>query len=354
MAKQRCFILGAGVSTCCGFPVASRLTLPVWRTRAELEPMGNTSSSAAEQPFAPAVLAAERDRNTIRMLFPDMECDPSDEKTWPDFEPLITLLDEAQRFQEAFERSLKREPSTGTREVKEQLLFHLEQWFSNLTANVPEGGLASIKKFVAQVEQENDTIISFNWDTLVEIVAADLGIPVHYRDQDAPGLRMCKPHGSLNLVDSPADDFDDVENSPIRSFKLGIELRYHDQVDRVIVRAEDPRQAWPTQLWAGSRLIVEPNMRKRYDSFWLEYQWCRALRMVRSADVLVVIGFSLPKADIRPRLLFQLAHVDRPKPPRVQLVAPNATKLRKHYKKLTGLRAEPFDMRFEEWVETGR
>src|SRR5437667_990092 len=45
-------------------------------------------------------------------------------------------------------------------------------------------------------------IISFNWDTLFELSATTIGVPVRYpgdRPPNKPYFAVCKPHGSINL-----------------------------------------------------------------------------------------------------------------------------------------------------------
>ena len=85
-----------------------------------------------------------------------------------------------------------------------------------------------------------------------------------------------------------------------------------------------------------------------YDSPWLDLQWRRALDMLRQADEIIIIGYSLPPLDFRPRVLFQAAVVDRE--PRIRLVAPNADDLaRKNYQPYIRVRIEPVATSWQEW-----
>jgi hypothetical protein len=294
----------------------------------------------------------KEDHETIRLLFPSLECDPNRDDTWPDFEQLIAALDELAEYQDAFGQITGQSTTNWARHCKETLLRCLGERLSHLTEGASAKGLDTIKTFLGRLDLRSDSIISFNCDVLMEVVAADLGIPIRYRDDQGDALRLAKPHGSLNLVDAAQKEYEDAQGA-INVHSLDVELEYDDGAPRIVLRAQNPKDAWLRQEWARERLLVEPNIRKVYDSAWLKLQWVRALRMVRGADQLVVIGFSLPEADLRPRLLLQLSRVQWPTPSRLMIVAPNADELRDHYRRLTRFDAAPVSGTLEGWVAQG-
>ncbi len=350
MTQRRCFILGAGFSKCCGLPLASELTPIVWRARARKASSDDSPRPELVKPGDFGFESVKAEHDTIKLLFPSRECDPERDETWPNFELLITALDESARYQDAFERITGQATTNGSRHSKQALLRHLGERLSHLTNVAPAEGLKAIESFIDQLELQDDSVISFNWDVLLEIASANRGVAVSYRDDQRTGLRLAKPHGSLNLVDSSAAEYEDVKGRINNVRSLDTELEYKEGEPRIVLRARDPADSWLRQEWARERLLVEPNIRKSYDAVWLDLQWVRALRMVRGADRLIVIGFSLPEADLRPRLLLQLSRIQRPQAPPLVIVTPDAVQLCDHYRQLTGFEAEPFAGTLEDWL----
>lgn len=351
MSKHRCFILGAGFSKCCGLPLASELTPLVWRARARDDPTDNSPQPKLVEPRDFGVEWVKAQHDTIKLLFPAFDCDPNREDTWPDFEQLVTALDEASQYQRSFEQITQTEVQNVAADAKSALMHYLQERLSDLTDAAARSGLDTIRRFIQLMDLERDSVISFNWDVLLEIAADELGSAVCYRNGRGPGLRVAKPHGSLNLVDAPKEKYDAHKTSN-NVFGLDEELEYEAEETHVVLRAKDPRQAWIRQAWAPREFVVlvEPNIRKRYDRYWIELQWVRALQMVRSTDEIVVIGFSLPAADWRPRILLQLARLNRQPPPKLILVDPNAKSLAEHYRRLTGFDPEPCTETLEAWL----
>jgi hypothetical protein len=346
---RRCFILGAGFSKCCGLPLAGELAPIVWRAVARRHPMDRSPDAALVAPDDVEYPALATGLEAIKLLFPDRACDPDRADTWPDFEELITALDETRRYQESFERIRGTKVHNWAAEPKRRLMRGLQERLSELTDAAGDSGLEPIARFLQSLDLGTDCVISFNWDVLLEIAADELGLAVHYRDGQAVGLRLAKPHGSLNLVDSLAAEYEKARES-INVHRLDTELEYDDGEPRIVLRARNPRHSWVRQEWARERLLVEPNLRKAYDRLWLELQWTRALDMVRRADELIVIGFSLPVADLRPRILFQLSRLNRAPAPGLTIVDPNATALVDHYRRLTGFEPAPLDGTLESWL----
>lgn len=353
MPKARCFILVAGFSRCCGLPLARDLTPIVWRAMARDDPTNQSLNAPLRQPGDFGYEGLEADLNAIKLLFPDRTCDPERAETWPDFEELITALDESSRYQQSFERIARTRADNRSAHAKHWLMHHLQERLSELTDSAVEAGLGPITQFIQSLDLNTDKVISFNWDVLLEIAADGLGVPVRYRDDQGVGLRLAKPHGSLNLVDAPRDKYEASRNTAINIFGLDEELEYDNAGQKhVVLRAHDPRQAWIRQAWAPREfvLLVEPNIRKTYDRLWLELQWVRALEMARRADELIVIGFSLPHADLRPRILLQLSRWNRAPAPHLTIVDPNAASLVDHYRRLTGFEPHPFDGTLGSWL----
>ena len=74
-----------------------------------------------------------------------------------------------------------------------------------------------------------------------------------------------------------------------------------------------------------------------------------ALKAIRATDEIVIIGFSLPPTDYRPRVLLQLAGLDRTPPPRIILVDPHAEDVVERYEKYVRTDIEKKQVTWTEW-----
>jgi len=349
MNIRRCFFLGAGFSRCCDLPLASELTHLVFRAawRSNLED---------ESPVAPLVTSTDPGHEVmqghlaiIRVLFPDARCDPDDSSSWPDFEVLISALDEADQFQSAFERTFLSGSLRTAHDCKVQLLKALEHRLCELSRLASPDGRALLDRFVRRL-RTSDSVVSFNWDVLLEETADNAGIGWSYSLWDKGCLTIARPHGALSLAELTQTKFDELKRAS-NYRPLTVERQFARNGEPwVLVRAE-AREAEDATVWPlSATLLVEPSTRKRYDSPWLDWQWTLAMGRARVADEWIVIGFSLPPADHRPRILMQVSQLQRPVAPRLVIVDPNATKLRDHYRGQIGLdAAQTFDS-LEAWV----
>lgn len=146
---------------------------------------------------------------------------------------------------------------------------------TNVTCPDPYEWMAGI--ISGQLSQNSstarNTVISLNYDMLLEEALAPWGVGVDYGPLPWPGspptagtLQLLKLHGSLNWMD--------VNGS------LAVLRGYED------VRA------------AGARpLIVPPTWQKVINPQFVDV-WERALEAVRGATRLIIVGFSIPKTDM--------------------------------------------------------
>ena len=349
---KRCFILGAGFSKCCDFPLARELTRHAWRTFAQHDPDDRSPNARLVEPGEFNHKKANRLRSTIQSLFPNCTCHPENADTWPDFEQLITTLDEATRPLNVRVQTASANRQIPPEEGKHLLMEYMAWYLTTLSAQPDLRGVETVQKFVGSRIDAYEAVISFNWDLLLETAATDLGKQVCYQGDDSQALQLAKPHGSLNLTDSTREEYDAAMTmSEVREHRLDKQIAYDKGAPRIVVRAHDPREAYAAQTWAKERLIVEPNVNKRYDNHWIRLQWKRAANMLRDVEEITVIGFSLPDTDHRPRELLKGARENGTPTPKLILVDPNAELLVEHYRKLTGFSAEPYAGKVQQWVE---
>jgi len=206
-----------------------------------------------------------------------------------------------------------------------------------------------VKAFIKIVVERQDSIISFNWDLLLEICCKDLSLCVSYYNSPSNGLHISKPHGSLNLAEISRARYDAMKNS-MNIHNIFIDW---ENGEKIVLRASDPCDAANRIISpTGATLLVEPNARKSYTSPWIQLQWQRALNMTKEAEEICVIGYSLPETDFRPRILFQLAGVNANPDKRILLIGPNANNVAGRYRKYINLPIDPIEKPWFEWLTT--
>lgn len=316
---SRCYILGSGFSRICGLPLASELTPQVFE-----------HAYAEDEDFKDEARMAYR--SMLRNLYPGYDFKTS----WPDFEELITVLDEWELYRQDYEGINITKQVFNPSHLKSILMRHLPQILCEKTTSCPRDKKDIVTQFVKHVVQSGDSIISFNWDLLLEVNCLEARIPVKYDNSSSDALILIKPHGSLNLVELPRSDYEEAKES----FNVHSLTEIYAENDWVVLQSNDPRESLARILIPfGIGLLVEPSTRKSYQSIWIQVQWRRALNILKAVNEIVIIGYSLPRTDFRPRILLQLAMLNRESPPSLQIIDPEAKQLIEHYRQyiLTGI-----------------
>jgi hypothetical protein len=121
----------------------------------------------------------------------------------------------------------------------------------------------------------------------------------------------------------------------------------------MVLRIQNPANDPKAAVYTFGPIVIPPTARKTYQSPWINYQWHFALDMMRKADEVVIIGYSLPSTDIRPRLLLQLARFGRNKLIPIRLIDPKAEDLtRGHFEGIVGSPIEIVSQSWEDWLAT--
>ncbi len=334
---RRCFVLGAGFSKASGLPLASELTGLLFR---DAYPEGDDFLAHMRETYL----------GFLQRLYPSLDF----ESDWPDFEDIITLLDEWERYRSSYEGTETATVAGTVTHLKSVLLKHLGTCLCELTLSASQASKDLVAGFLQEVQKTNANIVSFNWDLVLECAAKDAGMRIKYDDTEAPGVLLAKPHGSLNLAELDEGEYDRLAATSINIRNLSVAWRNEGSV---VVCADDPSDAANRILHPfaeGQKVLVEPTARKAYLSGWIDLQWRSALHQMRSADEIVVIGYSLPDTDFRPRILFQLAGWDAQRQPRITLIDPNADGVVTRYQRCTSVPIESVKSTWSEWFTNTR
>lgn len=179
-----------------------------------------------------------------------------------------------------------------------------------------------------------DTVVSFNWDTLADATMDLLDMPQYYAySKLMQGKKInlsegayLKPHGSINWVSCPNKKcsnhkkifvYNNQSNSPGRRIKWFSNL--------------------PTCSNCGAKYeiaLIPPTSRKILDRGSRFYSiWRETKRRINSADRLVIIGYSLPKTDFHAEWLFREVNLYEKRNLDVILVDPMTQRINSNYMK---------------------
>jgi hypothetical protein len=329
---RRCYVLGAGFSKPLGFPLAGELMREVWNHATH----GMDDFGAETRAGWLATLTTAYPRSDFNT-------------TWPDFEDLITVLDEWEQYRADYEGAQVPPGPLQAAHLKRVLLKHLGLLLCEKLNACTEDLLAQVRGFAKRAVEDGNAVVSFNWDLLLEAAAADVGVAVSYGGAPRTGPQVAKPHGSLNLAEMPREEYEQACGS-INVHSVSVDF---EKGSSVVVRADNPRDAANRIVHPfREALLVEPTARKSYRSAWLALQWWRALNTLRAAEEVVVMGYSLPPTDFRPRILLQLAALDRLSLPRVYLVDPHAAEVAAGYRRWISAPVQETQTGWIEWLRT--
>ena len=277
--SSRVYVIGAGFSAGLGFPMTNDLLVRVWdRLEADL-----------------------RKRLKLIIQFHYPEFDEARRTTFPELEPLLSAM-EANRL--LFDHTRKVRGKFVPEDIEKAsngLLWHVAQWFDELHAAVRSDHASTdwLDKFAKEVLKRKSTIISFNWDLVLdELLLNHHTIREQYGFGDEPDAPMLlKPHGSLNWFNEKQAGF--------LSGEKVMELA-NDNAKRTyaFTKFRSPRSSHGRRY---DPLIVPPHYMKRFDQPGFEKVWNACVAKLSKAAEVVFIGYSQPPSDFHARFMLRCA-----------------------------------------------
>jgi len=360
MDKERVFILGAGFSKQAGMPLATELT-PLLRHKFE------------EHEEALAWLASlderirwlnQADYGTVFSLNVEELFDLAhfDILTWKMRQQMCPLG-----------RTAGDTPYSNAKAI-EVYLNHMEDGLRDVIFDQQRLATKRLDTILAFVDilREDDAIVTFNYDTLVEQSASQAGKSWQYgfEGENGQGTAVLKMHGSINWAIVPRNQ--------VGNFGYPLLFRKEDQnlkedtdkptgeteYDSVLLRIPDDRlanrienrvfQMGHKQYGIG---IAGLGRYKPLDEIPGSGRvWHNAGRALYQADEIYVVGFSLSPFDTMARLHFARAMCERAKngrqslPQKVVLIDPHACSLERRFREVFGpdVHIEPLQKPAEE------
>jgi hypothetical protein len=353
-----CYILGAGFSKPLGLPLACELTEQVVRYRWRDVTKGTGPDTPLLLHAGPGVQGsfgveqAQRELNLVGRLMPEHRCSFDDPSTWPDFETLLTMLDDAAKFERDVVNEHVKGPQLEMDHLRRRMMSDLRAMLGEKISAITSERRELLIRFVQKLRPGLDSIVSFNWDTLIEIGAAAIGMEVSTGGTGA-ALSLIKPHGSLDLVEITEDRWEELRSS-VNVIELDVANRHEINGRRhLLLRCQNPASVGDRIDGVfGDALLVAPNRRKEYVSPWIREQWRIALRLIRGADEIRIIGFSFPEADIRPQLLINWGLRANPRTRQVTVIDPTTDdQLARRIEAAAGHPVQLVRSSWQKWIE---
>lgn len=144
------------------------------------------------------------------------------------------------------------------------------------------------------------TVISLNYDCIIEYCCYCMGLPFTYHRSAGDGLEILKLHGSSNWVSCGNTECD--QNGVYKVSEIAHNSATGSDDNGFISVVDTQCHECGERL---SPLIVPPTWAKSFDSSLKSY-WTRAVEAISEAEAFVSIGMSLPESDAHFR---ELLHV---------------------------------------------
>ena len=213
-----------------------------------------------------------------------------------DLEDIFTIFDKSLREYENWDDITYLELD----KLRHSLLRLFTYYFGTFIANFKKRKSKSYNGFIQYCVKNNASILTTNWDTVLEILFRKEKIDFHTQiegDKIANNINMLKLHGSINW------------------FKCNRCGNYHVTQDAKIAKYlfDDTRQeeckicgakANEKQILLQPEIIT-PTMLKTLNNKIFREIWAEAASNLDNADKIIFIGYSLPLADFEVRYLLK-------------------------------------------------
>jgi hypothetical protein len=271
------YVIGAGFSAALGFPTTNDVLVKVW--------------DRLDKPF--------RKRLSQIIAFHHPDFDQKRRTSFPELEPLLSAIEVNLALFDHTRVAYGKLTPQDVRQASEELLWYVAQWFEEIHGHVREETHNWLQIFCDTVRREGSTIVSFNWDLVLdERLLEDVTAPAQYGFGAKLGRPLVlKPHGSLNW-------FDESQAKSIKADRKVLLAREGESSIYAFAKFRGPRSK------TGKRykpLIIPPHYMKRFDGPGFKNLWQTCVSELSTADEIVFVGYSLPPSDFHARFMLRCA-----------------------------------------------
>lgn len=330
-------MIGAGLSAGLRFPTVQNLLPQLWPRLID----AGIDTEIAE---------------VIRFHHPDFNAARLD--TFPTIEALLSEMKANADLFHSTRPAVGNFTSEHLESRRGELLHAIAEWFHELKSSALGPAPSWLSALVSAMQSEGATVVSFNWDLVLDelLFGEELGKASYGLDRRRKGVRLLKPHGSLNWYQAAtAEPLKSTKKFPLAG--TGTNRVYAFRPLRAPISAKG-RNYMP--------LIVPPVFSKQFEGPLFQRLWQEMVRALSSASEVRFLGYSLAEADFHARFVLRCGFHNQENgeligesgrlPPtgraKVVVVDP-ADGPFKRIHNVVGWECEPHKKTIEEWIEGG-
>jgi hypothetical protein len=181
--------------------------------------------------------------------------------------------------------------------IRRELLLAISAWFHHIHSDTFEELPDWLTIFRDEVVKAGDTIISFNWDLILdrllfedEVRSENYG----FGHSGAASITLLKPHGSLNW-------YDGTQGTRIKPhLRVPLRTNEHDDTVYAFKHFRSPRSKNKYMP-----MIIPPVFNKDFSHGVFRHVWRTCVSRLSKAKRVVFLGYSLPEIDLHARFIFR-------------------------------------------------
>jgi hypothetical protein len=168
-----------------------------------------------------------------------------------------------------------------------------------------------------------DSVITFNWDTLIETLLHERGLEFNLTGGNEKSINILKLHGSLSWIKYKSNE-ELIHRLEEEYRPLNENNGVYCTIDHSMVDTFEP--------WGIPPFIVPPTSNKTpLNTDFLRDLWVEAYKSLRDANKIVAIGYSLPKDDLHARALMVTGCKGR----EITIIDPNPSVAERYFSSVT-------------------
>lgn len=276
-SKQKIvYVVGAGLSAGIGFPTIGGLLPSIWQ---RLESLGIDTDIA----------------EVIRFHHPEFH--PARHDTYPTIEELLSELQANEDLFASSRISAGGFTLDKLSERRARLLQEIATWFHETKERALRRKPIWLKKLATAMIEEEATIISFNWDLVLDelLFGENLDKASYGLDARTRGPRLIKPHGSLNW-------YRGADARPLKDEKK-FSLSGSGKDEAFAFRPLRAPKSREGRIYMP--LIVPPVYAKQFNGELFKQLWQQTVQALSTASEVRFLGYSLAKADFHARFVLR-------------------------------------------------
>nr|WP_232117600.1 hypothetical protein [Luteimonas sp. XNQY3] len=269
------YVVGAGLSAGLGFPTIQNLLPQLWKRLDK-----STASDLTK---------------VVRFHHPNF--DPARIGPFPTIEELLSEMKANADLFQSTRPAAGGFTSDKLEDRQSRLLYALATWFHELKKDALRAKHDWLDHLVAAMKGERAAIVSFNWDLVLDelLFGEELDKASYGFDARSTGVRLIKPHGSLNWY----------QGDTARPLKQEKKFALGGKGNSAVFAFRPMREPKSTKGRRYMPLIVPPVYAKQFEGPVFRRLWQETVSVLSTATEVRFLGFSLAHADFHARFVLR-------------------------------------------------